>query len=123
MSHSVEIDEARQIARITLHGAFTRDTLVAIWRQLAEQGVTTRGYVQWIDLREADLSAVAASDVRTLAGMSGRPARAWVFIASKPLAFGLARMFEGSRGASLRGDRIAVFSDVREATDWLAQID
>ena len=84
------------------------------------------GLCEFVDLGDADVSAVTADGVRRFAGavqsklteIGSAPFKTAVY-APKPLPFGMARMYELLTNESPKNVR--VFNERQDAEDWLHQ--
>jgi hypothetical protein len=78
------------------------------------------------DLMELDLSALSNDDIRALADDSRRYGNvhlhAAAIAAQKPLAFGLARMFEAYASTTNFAEHMTVVDSVPAAYAWLASL-
>lgn len=111
-----------EFGRFRFVGAITDAALVAcllaIWRHPDYRYEGPELY----DLSAADASGLTAEGVRALAEanaevFTGRPDYRSAVVVSAPLLFGFSRMFSAYAGD--RGENVAVFEKVSDATFWL----
>lgn len=120
---TLSVDQERQLTTVVVHGSVTREELLEHVR--VYYGGETTDLVLW-DVRDADLSAIHAADVRAVvaetvkfAQLRGKGRTA--ILVGDALGFGLGRMFDTYQelDASPRSHR--TFKTLEEAYRWLFQ--
>ena len=116
-----QIDVERRLVISIASGVVTADEILNHQGQLMSDPQFSPEFWQLVDLTQATRTDIHAQDVRALAAKAVfAPGSRRAIVASGPVAFGLARMFELMRDT--RGERgIQVFNDREEALRWLNQ--
>lgn len=119
MPATYEIDKERRLVITTVFEQLTVADALAHQEQLSKDPDFDPGYSQLIDLTRADVSEIAATDVRRIAERNiYSPESLRAIVVSSNVAYGLGRMFETLR-ESAGENGIRVFRDLDEAVDWL----
>jgi hypothetical protein len=123
----IEIDKARRLARITLHGQIHADDVIGSFRELLDHPDLTADTNSLWDLSDGSLAQVSRQDVHDVESyMRGfRDVRNGIkaaCVCPQDLNYGFARMYEMlcERVGSVR---FRVFRSVAEAEAWLASDD
>lgn len=121
-SLSVMYTRDGEFGRFVFEGSITDDALVAclvaVWQHPDYHFEGPELY----DFRNADATGLTAAGVRALAEsnaehFTGRPDHRSAVVVDAPLMFGFGRMFSAFAGD--RGDNVAVFEGVADASYWL----
>lgn len=116
MPFSVTVDHERRLIFISLEGAISNDTMVALSTAVRLEPALGEGYAVLYDCRGASEISVTGDLIRGM-GRRAKPDRNLVaFVATTPSAFGLARMYQMVAEGE---DRIRIFDDERAALGWL----
>lgn len=119
MPATYAIDKERRLVITTVFEQLTVADALAHQEQLSKDPDFDPGYSQLIDLTRADVSEIAATDVRRIAERNiYSPESLRAIVVSSNVAYGLGRMFETLR-ESAGENGIRVFRDLDEAVDWL----
>jgi hypothetical protein len=125
MEISIYIDPKAGIRENKVKGQIDIEKLIEFLKELYEKPeFDTNMNVIW-DLGEADFSAVASSDVRTVMelvgkkwGVEGKSKAA--LVVSKEVDFGLTRMYEILMSGAT-SSKVMVFKNMEKAREWLAE--
>jgi hypothetical protein len=117
-------DDTKNIAYIRLTGALNREIILEAFDAAVADERYRKGMARLWDFRDADLSAF---DTATIAGMAtyslnfppGINDVKVAFVASRPLEFGLSRVFQAHAEESKT--TISVFYSMEEAEAWLSE--
>jgi hypothetical protein len=118
----LQFDEARNIAHIKLAGELSERVILDAFDAAVSHTEYRNGMGRLWDFRDADLSSLDAATVIRMTKYSAefRPGIRDVkvaFVATAPLEYGLARMFEAhSENADAQ---VRVFITIEEAVTWL----
>jgi hypothetical protein len=122
MSLAVAVESDDHVVLLTGADAVTLEDVLETRRHLMDDVDLAPGYVTLVDVRDADLGALDASEIHYLA--STRHLLPYVTVGSKLAivvssaeAFSVARMYELSR--PMAPEVIRVFYDYDEARRWL----
>ena len=119
MPYEYAVDPDSRLVRVRMWGAISVPEILRTADQIAADLGSSPGYRELIDLRDATVAEISASDVRTLTTLPLDPVASRAFVASNHVVFGLARMFETYRGLDHGKERIGVFRTVEDAVSWL----
>ena len=122
---TIRIDEAQRLATVILTGRATAHGVVRAIRDLTSHPQYRPGIPKLWDARQADLSKLTRAEFRSIA-RAGRVSELSTLgirvavLVTRPVDFGIARMFELSEGYDLL-DALRVFRDPDAAIAWLTQ--
>jgi hypothetical protein len=114
------INVSRHLVMTTATGEVTGDEGLACCLELKARTDFDPAFNQLLDFTQATRFDATTGQIRQIAAQplfSSASRRA--IVATDPAIFGVARMFEAYRSISNVGERIMVFSDMREALVWL----
>ena len=119
----LKIDNRKKIAHITLRGPLNREEILNAFDDVVADKNYKRGMGRLWDFREADLSLLTTDTVKQMAQYSlnfpaGINDVKVAFVTSRPLEYGLSRMFEMTSRAKTP---IRVFDNIDEAQTWMTQ--
>ena len=120
MAYTYSVDDAQRVVRVQLSGEFTREDLVALSHDLANDPRVSIEFVELIDLSGVTTPPdVPRGDIRRRATTALTPVSRRAFVAPQPVIYGLCRMFATFRGMTANREPVEVFHTVREAEAWL----
>lgn len=123
MAYSYSIDGAQRVVRVHLSGEFTRDDLLALSHDLANDSRVSADFVEIVDLSAVTATPEAGrGDIRRRATTSLTRVLRRAFVAPQPAIFGLCRMFATFREISEKAEPVGVFHTVHDAEVWLGLI-
>jgi hypothetical protein len=114
------IDITRRLVVTTGTGVLTGDEGLACCLQLKGRTDFDPAFNQLLDFTNATQFDATSTQLQNIAGQplfSHASRRA--IVATSPVIFGLARMFESYRSISQFGEHVMVFTDVDKALEWL----
>ena len=119
----LKIDQDKNIAYIKIKGSVTSKQVLNAFDTAVSDPQYKKGMARLWDFTEADLSAIDSDTIFQMAQYSLRfpPGINDVkvaFVTSRPLEYGLARMFEMTSRAKTP---ISVFESIDEAQKWMMQ--
>lgn len=118
MPVTCSIDSERRRVTCLGTGIVTGEDLAAAQRSLVADPAFVPSHALLFDLATAEHATVTAADLQRLADLTPFAPTAYrVVLVSKPLLYGLSRMFQAIAGE--RAPRILVTSDRAEAEAWL----
>ena len=121
----LKIDNRKKIAHITLRGPLSREEILKAFDEVVADKNYKKGMGRLWDFREADLSLLTTDTVKQMAQYSlnfpaGINDVKVAFVTSRPLEYGLSRMFEMTSRAKTP---LRVFDNIDEAQKWMMQAD
>ena len=120
MAYTYSVDDAQRVVRVQLSGVFTREDLVALSHDLANDPRVSIEFVELIDLSGVVTPPdVPRGDIRRRATNALTPVSRRAFVAPQPVIYGLCRMFVTFRGMTANREPVEVFHTTREAEAWL----
>lgn len=118
MPISAIIDTQHRVIVFRCSGEVTEEEFVGVQRTVNQDPRVTPEFGRLIDLLQVSRLNVSAAGVRKLADVAREiPVRRRALVASDPLAFGMARMFEQNLLAP--GGENQVFTDLPSAMEFL----
>src|SRR5262245_52806127 len=119
MDYVIDLDPTHRVLRATVTGAFTDEGCTELYRTLERVASRDGPYAGIMDLSQVAEFPISSRTIRVLAATNpalpgGRPR---VIVASEPVMYGLARMFELCRDSM--GGQLQVLRSPEEAYDWL----
>lgn len=118
MPISATVDTQNRIVFFRCSGVVTEEEFVGTQRSANQDPRVTPEFSRLVDLSEVSELRVSPAGVRKLADIAREvPVRRRALVASNPLAFGMARMFEQNLLSS-QGES-QVFSDLPSAMEFL----
>ena len=120
MAYTYSVDNAQRVVRVRLSGEFTREDLVALSHDLANDPRVSVEFVELIDMSDVRTPPdVQRSDIRRRATTALTPVSRRAFVAPQPVIYGLCRMFATFRELTANREPVEVFHTTREAEAWL----
>ena len=119
----LKIDTTKNIAHIKLTGSLGSKEILDAFETVVANNKYKKGMGRLWDFREADLSSLTTDTVKQMAQYSlkfppGINDVRVAFVTSRPLEYGLSRMFEM---ASRAKTPISVFESIEEAQKWMTK--
>ena len=119
----LKIDKIKNIAHIKLTGSLSSKEILDAFETVVANNKYKKGMGRLWDFREADLSSLTTDTVKQMAQYSlkfppGINDVRVAFVTSRPLEYGLSRMFEM---ASRAKTPISVFETMDEAQKWMTK--
>ena len=119
----LKIDKTKNIAHIKLTGSLNSKEILDAFDAVVADNEYKQGMGRLWDFREADLSSLTTDTVKQMAQYSlkfppGINDVRVAFVTSRPLEYGLSRMFEM---ASRAKTPISVFESIEEAQKWMTK--
>src|SRR5262249_8599354 len=115
MANVIDLDPAHRVLRVTVTTAFTEEVFTNLYRTIERLASSGGSYAGIFDLSRVPDSSISSRTVRALA--ASKPAipagRLRVIVATQPVMYGLARMFELSQDAM--GGQLQVARSLEEA--------
>jgi hypothetical protein len=120
VAYTYSVDDVQRVVRVQLSGEFTREDLVALSRDLANDPRVSVEFVELIDLSGVTAPPDAARGaIRRRATTALTPVSRRAFVAPEPAIYGLCRMFATFREMTPNTEPVGVFHTTREAEAWL----
>jgi hypothetical protein len=121
LAMELKIDNRKNIAHITLRGSLNREEILKAFDDVVADKKYKKGMGRLWDFREADLSLLTTDTVKQMAQYSlnfppGINDVKVAFVTSRPLEYGLSRMFEMTSRAKTP---IRVFDSIDDAQKWM----
>ena len=119
----LKVDKTKNIAHIKLTGALDSKEILEAFDSVVADKKYKKGMGRLWDFMEADLSSLTTDTVKQMAQYSlkfpsGINDVKVAFVTSRPLEYGLARMFEMASHAKTP---ISVFETMDEAQKWMME--